>query len=595
MTAEEGEYSSIRVFRRLAGYMARRPLVLLGSIILIVLMAAMSSVVPVLVRLAIDHGVAPGNWVDAVFYGLLIIAATGIGGLASFIGRYLLAKLAQDTVYDLRVEAFRALMRQPLAYYNRVMTGQLISRITNDTERITRFLSFRFRMLVYSIFLIGISIYYMYTMSTILTLIALIAILATVIINFFYARKVRPVYDMVRQQTGALASLATGALAGVKTVKGLALEPVVMDRFQLENEEYYNTNLQAAKLTAIYGDSSILVLAVAMAGILYFGGLGILRGLVTIGVLTAFLAYMLTLRWPLNILGFIIGDIQRAVAAAKRIFEVIDHSPDSLDPPDAVNLKEFVGDISVEDIHFSYQPGKPVLRGVSLNIRQGEKVLIVGPPGSGKSTLLRLIDRLYEPDKGKILIDGVDVRRLSSKTLRRAVAYVPQEPFIFNRSIRENIALGKPDATMEEIVRAAQIAKIHEVVEKLPMGYETLVGERGITLSGGQRQRIALARALVGDPKIILLDDPVSNLDAETEDALIQDLGKILEGRTALIVSQRPSLARLADRIVVILDGRVVEEGTHDELIARHGVYYKLYVSWVKGGDGEGVDSHTDP
>ncbi len=583
------EYSGVRVFRRLLGYMARRPLTLIGSIILVILMATMSSIVPILVRLAIDHGVVIGEWGNALFYGLLILGATALGGLASFTGRYILAKLAQDTVYDLRVEAFQALMLQPLAYYNRVMTGQLISKITNDTERITRFLSFRFRMLIYSIFLIGISIYYMYTMSLILTLIAIIMIVSTVMLNFLYARKVRPIYDRVRNQTGVLASVSSGALSGVKTVKGLALEPIVMDKFQDGNKEYYTTSLKATKLTAIYGDSSLLVLAIGMAGILYFGGRGILGGVITIGILAAFLTYMLTLRWPLYALGIIIGDIQRAVAAAKRIFEVIDYSPGSLDLPNAINLDEVLGDIVVKDVYFSYEEGKQVLKGISLNVRRGEKILIIGPPGSGKSTLLRLVARLYEPEKGRIFIDDVDIRMISSKTLRKNIAYVPQEPFIFNRSIKENILLGKPDASLKEIVKAAKTAKINDMVEKLETGYDTLIGERGITLSGGQRQRIALARALVRDPKIILLDDPVSNLDVETEKALVNDLEKILESRTALIVSQRPSLARLADRIVVMVDGNIVEEGRHEELLAKRGVYYKLYISWVRGNDGKGV------
>ena len=585
-------YSGVRVFKRLIGYIVHRPLKFSLSIFLVILTAGMSGVVPVFVRFAIDRGVTIGNWWNALFYGLLIIGAVGLGGLASFIGRYMLAKLAQDTVYDLRVEAFQSLMRQPLAYYDRVLTGQLISRITNDTERVTRFLSFRLRILIYSSFLIVISIYYMYTMSHILTLIAIIVIIATVIINSIYARKVRPVYDRVRHQTGVLASIASGSLSGVKIVKGLALEPIIMHRFQDENTEYYNASLQATKLTAIYGDSSILILAVAMAFILYFGGHGILIGVITVGILAAFLTYMLTLRWPLYALGFIIGDIERAIAAAKRIFEIIDNSPDSLDSPDSLELKEISGDIIVKDVYFSYQEDKPVIKGIRLNVKKGEKILIVGPPGSGKSTFLRLIARLYEPDKGKILINGLDIRRISSKSLRKNIVYVPQEPFIFNRSIKENIALGKPDADIEEIITAAKIAKIHDMIEKLPMGYDTLVGERGITLSGGQRQRIALARALLGDPKIILLDDPVSNLDAETEEALINDLKKILENRTALIVSQRPSMARIVDRVVVLLDGHIVEEGKHEELLEKRGIYYKLYLSWVKKSE-KGVDTST--
>jgi len=579
------DYSSTRIIARLARYMARRPLHLVASILLIILMAAATSTIPVLVRRAIDEGVAPGDWALALYYGLLILGVTALGGAASFAGRYILARLAQDTVHQLRVEAFSALMRQPLSYYNRVMTGQLISRITNDAERVMGFLSFRFRMLVYSVFLIILSIYYMATMSPRLTLIALAAILVTIAVNSVYARKVRPVYDRVRHQTGVLASIAAGAIAGVKTVKGLALEPIVAGKFWEENKRYYQTYLQAARLSATYGTSSFLIMAFAMAGMLYYGGQAIVAGAITVGVLVAFLTYMLTMTWPLNMLGFIIGDIQRAVAAAKRLFEVIDQAPDSVDEPGAIDLEEVRGELEFRDVWFEYKPGKPVLRGVNLHVRPGEKVLIVGPPGSGKSTLLRLAARLYKPTRGVVLLDGVPLDKIRSSTLRRVIAYVPQEPFIFNRTIRENIAIGAPDASYEDVERAARIAQLDGYVRSLPQGYDTLVGERGVTLSGGQRQRLALARALVGDPKILLLDDPVSNLDAKTEEALARDLARALEGRTALIVSQRPSLARLADRIVVMVDGRIVEEGSHEELVARRGVYYRLYEEW-RGGDG---------
>ncbi|MEB3789579.1 MAG: ABC transporter ATP-binding protein/permease [Desulfurococcales archaeon] len=230
------------------------------------------------------------------------------------------------------------------------------------------------------------------------------------------------------------------------------------------------------------------------------------------------------------------------------------------------------------------QGWKKVLDGVSLHVPPGEKVLITGPPGSGKSTLLKLIARLYEPDSGRILIDGVDLRRIRNSTLRRIIAYVPQEPFIFNRSIRENIALAKPDASIEEIVRAAKIAKIHDFIASLPNGYETIVGEKGVTLSGGQRQRIALARALLLDPKILLLDDPVSNLDAETEKMLVEDLKDIAKDRTMIIVSQRPSLRVLADMIIVMVDGKIVEQGTHEELIKRKGHYWSILSSHGDAG-----------
>ena len=572
------EYSSVKVFTRLLKYLVRgRGLLFTLAIILVVLMSYANGIVPILVRRAIDSGVIPGNLDTAVYYGLLIIGATLLAGILSFTSRYILTKLAQETVYQLRMDAFLSIQRQSMDFFDNTLVGQLISRVTNDAERISRFISFRLRMLVYSLFLIAISIYYMYSMSPELTLIAAGAIVAVVFVMTRYGNLVRPVYDEIRHQTGVLAGIVTSSIAGIKTVKSLAIEDTIYSRFTSENDKYYDYSLKASKLSALYGNSPFLITGAAMSGMLYFGGQAIISGVLTVGSLIAFLTYMLTLTWPLVALGFSIGDIQRAVAASKRIFDIIDSKPRVREDPDAIELREVKGEIVFDNVWFEYRPGKPVLRGLSFRVEPGEKVAIVGPPGSGKSTILKLLLRFYDFQDGKILLDGIDIRRIKIDSLRRNIGYVPQEPFIFNRSIRENIALGNPDASMEEVVEAARIAKIHDFIESLPRGYDTLVGERGVTLSGGQRQRLAIARALVAKPKILLLDDPASNLDAETEKRLVEDMKKILEDRTAIIITQRPSLLKLVDRIVVVVDGRVVEEGTLDELLARRGVFYRLY------------------
>ena len=568
--------NSLKQLKRLLSYLRDHELYFITGLAIVLLMSYTNGIIPVLIREAIDGGITTGEYRVAVRYALIVLLVAVLNGAFSFSGRYLLVKAAQHAVYHLRMDAFKAIQRHRMEFFDKTYSGQLISRITNDTERITRFLSFRVRMFVYSIFLIIVSLYYMARMNVALTGVALITIAVVVALNTTYARKVRPIYDKVRHQTGVIASVSTGSIAGVKTIKALSVEENIQGKFSKENEELYSLNVEATKITALYGNAPFLIMGTAMSAMLYYGGRAIMANTLTVGELTAFLTYMLTMTWPLRALGFTIGDIQRSLAAASRLFEVIDSAPAEIDPPDAVELNNSKGEIEFRDVHLTYHTGKTVLKGLNLKIKPGERVLITGPPGSGKSTLLKLIARFYEPDRGQVLIDGVDVRKIKTSSLRKTVAYVPQEPFIFNRSLRENIALAKPDASMEEIIRAAKIAKIHDFIASLPEGYETVVGEKGVTLSGGQRQRIALARALLLEPKILLLDDPVSNLDAETEEKLVGDLKDILEGKTALIVSQRLSMVKLADRIIVMVDGRVVEDGSPEELAKKGGLFIEM-------------------
>ncbi len=559
--------SSLKQLARLIGYVRGRTLEFTLSILLVVLVAYTSGLIPLLTRDAIDRGLSQANLHLALYYGGLIILVAVLNGLFSFAGRILLVRASQHAVYRLRVEAFDSILRQGLEFFDKTLTGQLISRITNDAERITGFLSFRLRMLVYSSFLIAVSLYYMARMSRLLAAIAALTILAAVLLNYTYAKRIRPVYDKIRHQTGVLASIASGTLAGIRTVKALTAEDYAYQGFERENSKLFSQGVSASRISAFYGNSPFLVIGLAMSAMLYYGGTAILQGTLTVGELVAFLTYMLTLMWPLRALGFILGDIQRSLAAATRLFEIIDTAPPPADGE--VELEDAEGEVKVRDVWFTYETGKTALRGVDLHVRPGEKVVIIGPPGSGKSTLLKIIAGLYKPDKGQVLIDGVPVERIKKSSLRKILAYVSQEPFIFNRSIRDNIALWDPSVSEEDIVKAAKIAKIHDTIARLPQGYDTIVGERGITLSGGQRQRIAIARALARKPKILLLDDPVSNLDAETEEALVRDLRDALRGRTAIIVSQRPSLARIADRIVYLVDGRVAWEGPPSRLLEK--------------------------
>lgn len=575
------QYSSFRVFIRLIRYVWRKWYLFITSISLLIIMAYVNSMIPMFIRSAIDNGIVANDFNNTIYYALLIITASVIGGLLGFIARYITVKLSQETIYSIRMDAFRSIQRQSMDFFDKTLIGQLISRITNDTERIAGFLSWRLRMLIYSLLMMSLALYNMFTMNLLLALIGFVSFILSVVVNTRYAMIIRPLYDKIRQQIGVLAGITTSDLSGIKTVKSLAIENYEYEKFLKENHKFLELNINVAKTRAFYGNISMLILGVSMALILYYGGQAIITGLFSVGSLTAFLAYMVMLMWPLRALGFSIGDIQRTIAATRRLFEIIDSEPRVSEKEDAIELENVRGEIVFENISFHYLPGKKVLKNISFKVNPGEKIAIVGPPGSGKSTILKLIMRFYDPDEGRILLDGIDIRDIKISSLRKHVAYVPQEPFIFNRSIKENIALGNPSASLEDIIRAAKIAKIHDFIKSLPRQYDTIVGERGVTLSGGQRQRIAFARALVSNPKILLLDDPVSNLDAETEQKIVEDLKEIIRDKTVLIVTQRLSLVKLADKIIVIDNGEIVETGTHEELLARKGLYYKLYKSML--------------
>jgi len=565
-------------------YMLRRWDMLAVMLTLAVAASYASSLPPVFVRYAVDLGVSRGSLNVVVLYSLLSVGVAAASGLLNFVARYVSAKYSQEVVHKIRLEAFDAVLKQYMGFFDRLSVGQLISRITNDSERVANFLSMRVRMIAYSAMLLAFATYNMASLDLSLATVALAAMLVAVAVYARYSTVIRPLYDAIRQQLGVIASITTSDVVGIKTIKGLNIVEGELGRFKAENRRFVDLNVRAAKVRATYESSTILIFGLASAAVLLYGGYAVGRGELTVGGLTMFLTYVATLSRPMNMLGSSITDIQRALASGSRLFEIINSASKVVDKPGARELVNVRGEVEFVGVSFTYPSGRRALKNVNLRVRAGERVLVVGPPGSGKSTLLKLLLRFYDPDEGRVAVDGVDVRDVKLQSLRRWVGYVPQEPFIFSGTIFDNIALGNPGATLEEVVKAAEVAKIHSFIASLPKGYQTVVGERGIDLSGGQRQRIAIARALVRDPKILLLDDPVANLDAETERSLVEDLKEVLKGRTAVIVTQRLSLVPLADRVVVLNDGEVVEEGTHEELMSRKGLYYRLYTSMVGGG-----------
>jgi ATP-binding cassette subfamily B protein len=337
--------------------------------------------------------------------------------------------------------------------------------------------------------------------------------------------------------------------------------------------------MRSVFLSSLTWPSLGLIIGVGSAVVYWYGGLQTIMGSISLGQLVTFTMYLGMLVWPIMSIGFVLSRYAEAMVSARRIFEILDTEPEVKEKPDAIELKNVRGEVCFKNVVFGYDKDKPILKGMSFTVKPGEKVALVGATGSGKSTVIKLIPRFYDPQEGCILIDGVDIRDVKISSLRRNIGIVHQDVFLFPTTIRENIAYGKPNATQDEIERAAKAARIHDFITSLPKGYDTVIGERGVTLSGGQRQRLAIARALLVNPSILILDDSTSSVDVETEKEIYESLKELVKNKTVFIVTQRLSTLKLSERIIVIEDGKVVEDGTHEELMSKGGVYAKLYVS----------------
>ncbi len=565
-------------FTRILGYARRYRRLIVLSFVMVTLSRLLISYLPLIgTKAIIDVVLVQQHYDQLGFYLLLVVVLYSLQSLLAFGQRYANAYLSQRVVFDVRNELFAALQAKSFSFYDRTQTGQLMSRMTTDVEGIQRFYSYMLSSLFGSVIEVLLVIYFLAGMDFRLTLIALAVIPPVFILNYQYMQKTHPIYREVRQKSGAITSLLQQNIVGMKIVRVFTNEELEKDKFAKENTAYFSLNVKAAMQESIYDPLSTFVLSLGVAAAYWYGGGEVIRSTLTLGSLLAFAQYMTLLNGPVSFLGYLINMYGRATAGANRIFEIMNEEPEVKDQPGAVELPSVRGEVRFEDVSFEYAKDKPVLRNINLSVKPGETIAILGATGSGKSTLMYLIPRFYDVTQGRITIDGYDVRDVGLRSLRSQIGIVLQDVFLFSATIRENIAFGKPDASMDEIVEAAKLAQLHDLVTSFPKGYDTLVGERGITLSGGQKQRVAIARTLLMNPRILIFDDSTSFVDVKTEKALQKAIEALLAGRTAFVITQRISTVKNADRIIVLERGEIAEMGTHRELLALNGIYTRIY------------------
>jgi ATP-binding cassette subfamily B protein len=551
---------------------------ILATLLMLLILTALSLIVPRIIRSVIDEGLAQGEMTFILRSALLLLGLGLFSALLNLGNRYWSEWIAARVGYDLRNRMYDHIQYLPFTYHDHAQSGQLISRCIEDVRSIERFAGGAVADLIRFILLsVGI-VTIMILDNSRLALIALLPILPLILMTSSFGTKIGKLFFAVDNAVGDVSNRLQENVVGVQVVRAFAREPYETRRFETANKQVFQTWVHVIDEWSKIMPTTHWLTTVSVILILWFGGQMVMDGRLTIGAIVAFNAYILMLAEPAQQLTALVNAGGEAAAGAQRVFEVLDTKPAIQSPPEAIRRESLRGEVEFREVALKYQDERAhSLSDINLRVEPNQVVALIGPTGSGKTSLVNLIPRFYDVSDGRVLVDGMDVREMDLVTLRRQIGIVLQTSLLFSDTIKANIAYGRPEATMEEVIEASKAAQAHEFIDGFTNGYDTIVGERGVTLSGGQRQRVAIARALLMDPRILILDDSTSSVDTQTERLIQAALDTLMEGRTTFVIAHRLSTVRRADVILVMDDGRILERGTHEELLRGGGLYKEIH------------------